>query len=64
MIILTHKGCGGQVANKICNKCGKKWNSFSYYLSNKDFESVNKPDFDPNEYRRRIRSGRDITSDR
>lgn len=64
MLVEIHKGCGGKITNKTCDRCGKKWNKFKYYLSSKDFDMVTKSDFDPNEYRRRIRSGRDIRSDR
>ena len=64
LIIETHKGCGGKIVNKVCEKCGKKWNKISYYLSGKDFNMETKSDFDPQEYRNRIRSGRDITSDK
>jgi hypothetical protein len=64
LILETHRNCGGTIINKVCDRCGKKWNKISYYLSGKDFDMITKSDFDANEYRRRIRSGRDITSDK
>lgn len=63
-IVKTHKGCGGEVKGRRCDKCGKFWNRKSYLLS-RDIEKVkptpDKPqEFDEYEYRMRIRRGDDI----
>lgn len=53
-----HKGCGGEIVNRRCLKCGKKWNLITYGFSNKIIDEEEK--FDPKGYRERIRKGKDI----
>ena len=55
----THKNCGGTVSNRKCLKCGKTWSRVGYYTAS-DIEEKQTKRFDPDEYRRRIREGRDI----
>ena len=54
-----HKGCGGEVVDRVCKKCGKKFGGLRYIFSSK-LEVRQMPRFDPTEYRKRIRKGRDI----
>ena len=54
----THKGCGGEVHNRKCSKCDKVWTRTQSFLGQGIKEVEEK--FDPKEYRRRIREGRDI----
>ena len=55
-----HIGCGGEVKNKVCLKCGKSWKTLNY-LFTKDIQIVeDKKAFDKEDYKKRIREGRDI----
>jgi len=54
----VHKGCGGEVKNRKCLKCGKKWGLASYLVTGEIVEKGVK--FDEKEYKKRIREGRDI----
>ena len=55
-----HTNCGGEVKNKVCLKCGKVWGSIRYLVT-KDIQIVEeKVGFDKEDYKRRIREGRDI----
>jgi len=56
-----HKGCGGEVINKKCSKCGKTWKIIGWVIG-KEIEYKEKPRVDYAAYKRRIRSGKDITS--
>jgi len=53
-----HKGCGGEVRNRRCLKCGKKWGLAGYLIASDIAEKEVK--FDEKEYKKRIREGRDI----
>lgn len=53
-----HKGCGGVIEDGKCQKCGKVWGKFEKLIGKGIEEKEEK--FDPKEYRRRIREGRDI----
>jgi uncharacterized OB-fold protein len=54
----THKGCGGVILNSRCSKCGKVWGPLKWYFA-KDIDDQEEK-FDPKEYRKRIREGRDL----
>lgn len=54
-----HKGCGGEIVKRVCNKCGAKWNPVKYIFTNK-IEIPEPKGFDPQEYRKRIRQGKDL----
>ena len=63
-IVKTHKGCGGTIKGRRCDKCGKYW-SRKTYLFSRDVEKVkptpDKPaEFSAYEYKKRIRRGDDI----
>jgi len=58
MLKRYHKGCGGEVKNRKCLKCSKTWSRVKYYLAS-DIEEK-QVRFDEEEYRKRIREGRDI----
>jgi len=53
-----HEKCGGQILNRVCQKCGKKWGKVAYMLA-QDVRSE-PVKFDEKAYRKRIREGRDI----
>jgi hypothetical protein len=53
-----HKGCGGEVKNRRCSKCGKAWSRLTYSLAGDIGKKWVR--FDPEEYRKRIREGRDL----
>ncbi len=55
----VHKGCGGTVSNRKCSKCSKVWGRVSYYTAS-DIIDKKVSNFDPDEYRKRIRERRDI----
>ncbi len=57
-----HKIDGGEIIDRKCLKCGKKWNLISYSFSGSVVEEEVK--FDPKEYRQRIRRGEDIFKNR
>lgn len=54
-----HSKCGGKIVNRICQKCGQKWGKIGYLVS-QSIEPDGPKKFDPKEYRKRIRDGRDI----
>lgn len=55
---VKHKGCGGEIRNRKCSRCGKKFGRVGYLVSG---AVVKEPvRFDAKEYRRRIREGRDL----
>ena len=54
-----HIGCGGEVKNKTCLKCGKAWKAIGY-LFTKDILITEDQRFDKQDYKKRIREGRDI----
>lgn len=58
MLKRIHRGCGGEVKNRKCLKCGKIWSRVKYYLAS-DIEEK-QVSFDEGAYRKRIRNGRDI----
>ena len=58
MISRTHRNCGGKIVNRKCQKCGKKFGLIKYFVTKDIIDKVDK--FDPGEYRKRIREGRDI----
>ena len=53
-----HKNCGGEVKDRKCSRCGKVWSRVKYYLAS-DIEE-RQVRFDEEEYRKRIREGRDL----
>lgn len=53
-----HKGCGGVIKDKKCLKCGKVWGRVKWYLASDIEEKSDR--FDPDDYRKRIREGRDL----
>lgn len=58
MLKKIHKGCGGEVKDRKCLKCGKVWSKFKYFLASDIEEKQEK--FDEKEYKKRIKEGRDI----
>jgi len=56
--VLRHKGCGGIIKKRKCDKCGKTWGRLGSLVSG-DIENF-KQGFDPEEYRKRIREHRDL----
>ncbi len=54
----VHRGCGGRIANRKCQRCGKTWSKLKYPFS-RDVETKELK-FDEKAYRKRIREGRDI----
>jgi hypothetical protein len=54
----VHRSCGGEVKHRKCSKCGHTWNRLTYIFAN-DIKEV-EVKFDPAEYKKRIRSGRDL----
>jgi len=59
---LIHKNCGGEVKNKICLKCQKSWGALGYLFTTEvqKVESEENFRFDKEEYKKRIREGKDI----
>jgi len=61
-MVKIHKGCGGKIKGRVCQKCGYVWSRKAYLLK-RNIETP-KPEppkgFDPQEYRQRIRRGDDI----
>lgn len=55
----VHRGCGGEIKHRKCQKCGKVWKVVGYYLTT-DIEDVKEKRFDSDAYRKRIREKRDI----
>jgi len=60
-----HEGCGGQIVNRKCSKCGKEWNRLKYFLAKdigaeapKTHEEIRNAK--EREYKQRIRRGEDI----
>lgn len=58
MLKKIHKGCGGEVKDRKCLKCGKVWSKFEYFLTSEVEEKREK--FDEEAYKKRIREGRDL----
>jgi len=58
--MIRHKICGGEVKKRVCTKCGKSFSMLDWIVL-KGLEEID-PDtrFNPEEYKKRIRSGRDI----
>ena len=54
-----HKGCGGEIKNRVCLKCNRKWGKLNYLFTG-DVTEVDESKFDPSSYRERIRKGKDI----
>jgi len=54
----VHKGCGGEIKNRKCAKCGKTWSRLGYLLTGEVAKKG--AGFDEREYKKRIREGRDI----
>jgi len=55
-----HKGCGGEIIRRKCKKCEKVWGRVGYYLASDIEDRPNDKRFDPKDYRKRIREGRDL----
>lgn len=58
MKVKRHKGCGGEVKDRKCQKCGKTWSRIRYSLTSEIEEKQVR--FDEKAYRKRIRDGKDI----
>jgi len=61
MVVRVHKDCGGTIKKGKCQKCGEKFGKvrrmFRMGITSPQSRSE---EFDPEEYRMRIRQGRDI----
>jgi len=57
-MVRIHKVCGGHIIDRKCLRCGRKFGLIKFFTTSEILDRKSK--FDPKDYRKRIREGRDL----